>query len=78
MAMNPQQQAVFTRTSTVSPLDLTTLIASVVMTTAILWLAWMAYSQVRLWFSGQASFFDLTVNLARSSIVVLLLGFMIR
>ena len=76
--MSPLQATVFTTTSTVSPADLTLVIASILMTAALLWLAWMAYSQVRLWQTGQSSFFDLTVNLSRSSIIVLLLGFMIH
>ncbi len=78
MAMSTQQHTVFTTTSTVSPADLTLVIASILMTAALLWLAWMAYSQVRLWQTGQSSFFDLTVNLSRSSIIVLLLGFIIN
>ncbi len=78
MAMSSQQETVFTTTSTVSPPDLTLVIASVLMTAALLWLAWMAYSQVRLWQSGQSSFFDLSVNIARSSLIVMLLGFIIR
>jgi integrating conjugative element protein (TIGR03758 family) len=78
MAMSSQQHTIFTTTSTVSPTDLTLVIASVLMTAALLWLAWMAYSQVRLWQTGQSSFFDLTVNLSRSSIIVLLLGFIIN
>ena len=76
--MSPQQHTIFTTTSTVSPADLTVVIASVLMTAALLWLAWMAYSQVRLWQTGQSSFFDLTVNLSRSSLIVLLLGFIIN
>jgi hypothetical protein len=48
------------------------------MTFALLWLAWMAYSQVRLWHAEQSSFYDLMVNLARSSVIVLLLGFIIN
>ncbi len=78
MAMSAQQQAVFTTTSTVNPADLTLSVASVLMTAALLWLAWMAYSQVRLWHSKQTSFYDLSITITRSSIIVLLLGFIVR
>ncbi|HFD11715.1 MAG TPA: TIGR03758 family integrating conjugative element protein [Crenotrichaceae bacterium] len=78
MAMSDPQKTIFTATSTVSPDVLTTVIASVLMTAALLWLAWMAYSQLRLWQSDQSSFYDLSVNIARSCIIVLLLGFFIN
>ncbi len=78
MAMSPLQTTVFTTTSTVSPTNLTLVIASILMTAALLWLAWMAYSQLRLWQTGQSSFFDLIVTVSRSSIIVLLLGFIVR
>ncbi len=78
MAMSAQQRSVFDTTSTVTPDTLTITITSVLMTAALLWLAWMAYSQVRLWGAGQSNFYDLIVNLARSSVVVLLLGFFIN
>ena len=78
MAMSAQQQGIFTTTSTVSPADLTLSIASVLMLFALLWLTWMAYSQLKLWYSRQTTFFDLLVTLTRSSVLVLLLGFIIR
>ncbi len=78
MPMSGSQHSAFTTTSTVTPDTLTITIASVLMTAALLWLAWMAYSQVRLWQQGQSNFYDLMVNLARSSVVVLLLGFIIN
>ncbi len=63
MAMSTQQQGIFTTTSTVSPADLTLSIASVLMVFALLWLTWMAYSQLKLWHSRQTTFFRFNCHL---------------
>ena len=76
--MTPQQLGVFQQSTGVTPANLTLVIASIVAVILLLWGCWMAYSQYKMWQNGQGSFYDMTFNLARCAMMMLLLGFLIR
>ena len=76
--MTPQQQHAFESGSGFTA-DIVLLgIASVVLTIALVWAAWMAFGSLRSWNSGQIELADLMWNVLRTCIVLAVLGFYIR
>ncbi len=76
--MNDQQRLAFEAGSGVSPDALLLTIASITLSLAFLWVSWITFGTFKDWQEGRASFFDLTWNVLRASIVLLVLGFYIR
>ena len=76
--MNAPQLAAFQQSTGTTPAKLTLVIASVMAVVFLLWGCWMAYSQIKTWQNGQGTFYDMTFNLVRSAMIMLLLGFLIR
>ena len=62
-------------TGGISPTDLLTVVAMTLAVIYLLWLAWIAYSQLRSWQTGQGTFYDLILTIVRAAIVTLLVGF---
>lgn len=75
--MNATQQAAFAAGSGVTHSNLLLGIAMITMTLALLWLAWLAISQMRQWRAG-GEFFDLIWRIIRGGILLMFLGYFIR
>ncbi len=76
--MNAQQRLAFEAGSGVTPDALLLAIASITLSLAFLWVSWITFGTFKDWQDGKASFFDLTWNVLRACIVLLVLGFYIR
>ena len=76
--MNTQQRLAFEAGSGVTPETLLLAIASITLSLAFLWVAWLAFGTFKAWHDGTASFFDLVWSVLRASIVLLVLGYYIR
>lgn len=75
--MNATQQAAFAAGSGVTHSNLLLGIAMITMTLALLWLAWLALSQMKQWRAG-GEFFDLIWRIIRGGILLMFLGYFIR
>lgn len=65
-------------TSGISPSNLLDVITASLAVIFLLWLAWVAYSQFRLWQTGKGDFYDVIFSTASAAVVVLLVGYLIR
>ncbi len=75
--MNATQQAAFAAGSGVTHSNLLLGIAMITMSLALLWLAWVAFSQMKQWRAG-GEFFDLIWRIIRGGILLMFLGYFIR
>jgi len=71
----PQISAFTNSTGGIAPSGLLHVIAGILAVTYLLWLAWIAYSQLRSWKNGQGDFFDFLFTTSRAAIVALVIGF---
>ena len=78
MALNTNQEAAFFASTGIASANMVLAVASVVALFFLLWGVWIALSQLKLWHEGDGTFYDLTWNIVRASILMLLLGFLIR
>lgn len=76
--MSTQQLSAFQQSTGITPPTLTLVIASIVAVIFLLWGCWMAYSQLRMWQTGQGTFYDMTFNLGRCALIMMLLGYIIH
>ena len=77
-AVTANQVTAFQAGSGVAPGSLLLAIASIVLTLAIVWAAWVTLGAFRGWQDGELSLFDLIWGWVRASIVLLVLGFYLR
>lgn len=70
--------AAFATGAGVEPSVLLAAIAAVVLAPLTLWVAWVAYGQLRAWRAGERSAYDLLWTALRASVLLLLLGLFIR
>ena len=77
-AMTANQVTAFQAGSGVTPGSLLLGVASIVLTLAIVWAAWVTLGTFRAWQDGELSLFDLIWGGVRASIVLLVLGFYLR
>ena len=76
--MTAAQRAAFESAAGVSITGLTLSIASVLAVFLLLWLAWIALAQFKLWAHKRSDAYDFFWSLLRAAIVTLVLGFLIR
>ncbi len=76
--MNATQQAAFRASTGMAPADLLIGIASIILTLAFVWGAWVAIGTFRAWQNGQVMLFDLVWNSLRAGIVLMVLGFYLQ
>ena len=76
--MTAAQQASFQAGSGITPANLLTAVASIVLILAFVWVIWVAIGTFRAWQEGQATVFDLTWSTLRACIVLMVLGFYLR
>ena len=78
--MTNQQTAAFTQATgnIATPDQLLLAIAMIFAVIYLLWLVWMTKSQFKAWQTGQGDFYDMTNNVLRAIVIVLLLGYFIR
>ena len=77
-AVTANQVTAFQAGSGVTPGSLLLGVASIVLTLAIVWAAWVTLGTFRAWQDGELSLFDLIWGGVRASIVLLVLGFYLR
>jgi integrating conjugative element protein (TIGR03758 family) len=70
--------AAFTTGAGVEPSALLLAIAAGILTLLTLWVAWVAYGQLRSWRAGYGTLYDLVWTVMRASLLLLVLGFFIR
>ena len=76
--MTPAQNTVFQAGAGVTPNTLLTVIASVVMVLAFVWVMWVTLGVFKAWQEGQISLMEVTWSVLRASIVLMVLGFYLR
>ena len=76
--MTSSQVSAFTNsTGGFAPAIVLTVIAGILAVIYLLWLAWIAYSQLRSWQNGQGDFYDFLFITVRAAVVALIIGFFI-
>jgi len=76
--MTAPQQTAFQAGSGVTSSTMLTAIASMVLVLAFVWVIWVSIGTFRAWQEGQVTVFDLTWNVLRASVVLMVLGFYLR
>lgn len=76
--MTAAQNAAFTAGAGVTPGTLLVAIAGITLTLSLVWAMWLTYGAFGAWQSGRASLFDLSWQVIRACIVLLVLGFYLR
>ncbi len=76
--MTATQLTLFQQSTGVTTDTLTLVIAGIGAVVFLTYGGWMAYMQLQLWQTGKISFYDLIATLVRVSVVMLLLGYIVR
>lgn len=77
--MTSAQVSAFTKsTGGIAPAKVLILITEIIAVIYLLWLCWIAYSQLRSWKQGQGDFYDFLFVIMRASIVAMMLAFFIH
>ncbi len=76
--MTADQQAAFVRSAGVEPAVLMAVIVAISAAIILFWLAWLSFSQYRLWQEGQGSFYDVIFMIISGAVIILITGVYIK